>query len=90
MVKRTQIVSGSAGIFTQVCILLRGDGGRVTRKGQDRRLTRKQFALVNTRHFLSKLNLLTDLQCPDEEIYPASPALEAVEEFPECVLVPQA
>lgn len=38
-------------------------------------------------HFIRELSLLTGLQGTDEVIYPAGPALEAVEELPECILV---
>lgn len=52
-------------------------------------LTRRQVALINSSHLISQPRQLTDPQCPDEDLHPASPALKLIEEFPECVLVPE-
>lgn len=52
-------------------------------------LTRRQVALINSSHLLSQSRQLTGPQCPDEDLHPAKPTLELIEEFPECVLVPQ-
>lgn len=51
-------------------------------------LTRRQVALINSSHLLSQSRELTDPQCPDEDLHPAKPTLELIEEFPECVPVP--
>ena len=51
-------------------------------------LTRRQEALINSSHLISQPRQLTDLQCPDEDLHPARPALEIIEESPECVPVP--
>lgn len=51
-------------------------------------LTRRQVALINSSHLISQSRQLTDPQCPDEDLHPAKPALEIIEELPECVPVP--
>lgn len=38
-------------------------------------------------HFVSETSQLTSPQSPDEVFHPATPALKAVEEFPDGVLV---
>lgn len=53
-------------------------------------LVRGQVAPVDVGHFVSKINQLTIPQCPDEGFHPATPAVKAVEEVPDGVLVPLA
>lgn len=63
-----------------------GDGAQEVGKG--RMLTRRQVALIHSSHLLSQPRQLTDSQGPDEDLYPANPTLELMEEVPECVPVP--